>query len=66
MADHPLHLLDTNVLLALIRAGPLGEHIDKTYQPRQAKFKPLISSSALVSCYRSPVNGDGVLRERQR
>ena len=43
MADHPLHLLDTNVLLALIRAGALGQHIDETYKPRQAKFKPIIS-----------------------
>jgi len=43
MADHPLHLLDTNVLVALIRAGALGQHIDTTYQPRQAKFKPLVS-----------------------
>lgn len=43
MADHALHLLDTNVLVALIRAGALGQHIDTTYQPRQARFKPLVS-----------------------
>jgi len=43
MADHPLHLLDTNVLVALMRAKELGQHIDETYKPRQAKFKPIIS-----------------------
>lgn len=43
MAEHPLYLLDTNVLLALLRAGTLGEYIDATYQPRQAKFRPLVS-----------------------
>lgn len=43
MADPPLYLLDTNVLVALLRAGPLGQHIDATYQPRQAKFKPIVS-----------------------
>ena len=43
MADHPLYLLDTNVLVATIRAGALGQHIDETYKPRQARFKPLIS-----------------------
>jgi hypothetical protein len=31
MAEHPLHLLDTNVLIALIRAGVLGQHIDATF-----------------------------------
>ena len=43
MADHPLHLLDTNVLVALMRAKELGQHIDETYKPRQARFKPIIS-----------------------
>jgi len=43
MADHPLHLLDTNVVVALMRANALGQHIDETYKPRQAKFKPIIS-----------------------
>ena len=43
MADHPLYLLDTNVLVALVRAGALGGYIDSTYQPRQARFKPLVS-----------------------
>jgi len=43
MADHPLHLLDTNVLVALMRAKELGQHIDETCKPRQAKFKPIIS-----------------------
>jgi tRNA(fMet)-specific endonuclease VapC len=43
MAEHALHLLDTNVLIALTRAGPLGQFIDRTYQPRTARFKPIIS-----------------------
>lgn len=43
MADHPLHLLDTNVLVALMRANELGRHIDETYKPRQTKFRPIIS-----------------------
>lgn len=43
MAEHPLQLLDTNVLVALLRAGTLGKYIDATFQPRQAKFKPLVS-----------------------
>lgn len=43
MADHALHLLDTNVLVAFLRAGALGQYIDETYRPRQAKFKPIIS-----------------------
>ncbi len=43
MAEHPLYLPDTNVLVALLRAGTLGQHIDSTYQLRQAKFKPLVS-----------------------
>lgn len=43
MADHPLYLLDTNILVALTRAGKLGQYVDITYQPRQTKFKPLVS-----------------------
>jgi tRNA(fMet)-specific endonuclease VapC len=36
-------MLDTNVLVALIRAGALGQYIDETYQPRASKFRPIIS-----------------------
>lgn len=43
MADSPLYILDTNVLVALLRAGRLGQHIDATFQPRQARFKPIVS-----------------------
>lgn len=43
MAEHPLYLLDTNVLVALLRAGPLGQYIDSTYQLRRGKFKPIVS-----------------------
>ncbi|MDX9912516.1 MAG: type II toxin-antitoxin system VapC family toxin [Phycisphaerales bacterium] len=51
MADHPLQLLDTNVLVALIRAGALGQYIDATYQLRQARFKPLISVVSVGEIY---------------
>lgn len=42
MHEQPLYLLDTNVLVALIRAGPLGKAIDERFSLRQAKFKPLL------------------------
>jgi predicted nucleic acid-binding protein len=38
-----LYLLDTSILLALIRGKSLGEYIDRTYNLRVARFKPLIS-----------------------
>ena len=38
-----LYLLDTSILLALIRGKSLGEHIDKAYNLRTSNFKPLIS-----------------------
>jgi hypothetical protein len=37
-----LYLLDTNILLALIRNGPLGQYIDATYALRNQASKPLI------------------------
>ncbi len=43
MSDHRLYLLDTNVLVALIRAGTLGRQIDADYRPRDARFRPLVS-----------------------
>jgi predicted nucleic acid-binding protein len=36
------YLLDTNVLVAYIRAGPLGKYIERAYQLMEAPFKPLI------------------------
>jgi predicted nucleic acid-binding protein len=42
MPDAPLYLLDTNILLAYVRGGPLGEYIEDTYQLRASSFKPLI------------------------
>jgi len=51
MADHSLYLLDTNVLVALTRAGALGQHIDATYQPRDARFKPLVSVVCVGEMY---------------
>jgi hypothetical protein len=42
MASASLYLLDTNILVAYVRAGPLGESIESTYGLRQPGFKPLI------------------------
>ena len=40
----PLYLLDTNILVALIRNGPLGQYIDATYPLRHQANKALISA----------------------
>jgi predicted nucleic acid-binding protein len=40
----PLYLLDTNILLALIRNGPLGQYLDATYPLRHQPNKSLISA----------------------
>ncbi len=42
MAKPPLYLLDTSVLVAYVRAGPVGEYVEQTYHLRQSGFKPLI------------------------
>lgn len=36
----PLYLLDTNILVAFIRAGALGQYIEATYQLRHQPTKP--------------------------
>ena len=36
------YLLDTNILVAYIRAGPLGQHIERTYSLRAAALRPLV------------------------
>ena len=36
------YLLDTNILLAYIRAGKLGQHVDATYGLRTSPIRPLI------------------------
>lgn len=42
--DEPTYyLLDTNILVAYIRAGQLGEHIERTYRLSALAYKPLIS-----------------------
>lgn len=42
--DEPVYyLLDTNILVAYVRAGPLGEHIEDTYKLSVSPYKPLIS-----------------------
>src|SRR4051812_37742144 len=40
----PLYLLDTGILVLLIRGGPLGQYIDTRYQLRHQPIKPLISA----------------------
>jgi len=42
MSDR-LYLLDTGVLLALIRGNDLGRHIDQTFGLSSAKLRPLVS-----------------------
>ena len=42
MPNAPHYLLDTNILVAYVRAGALGEHIEKTYGLLASAFKPLI------------------------
>lgn len=37
------YLLDTNIVLALVRGGALGTHIDATYGLRATKRRPAIS-----------------------
>lgn len=36
-------LLDTNIVLASIRGGPLGDYIERHYAIRSTPFRPLIS-----------------------
>lgn len=43
MRAAPLYLLDTNILVALVRAGPLGQYVDRTYRLTDQPFRPLIS-----------------------
>ena len=40
--SEPLYLLDTNVLLFLVRGGPLGAYIDTRFGLRAAKQRPLV------------------------
>lgn len=40
---NPLYLLDTNVVLALLRGGALGAFIEATYGLRRVGLRPLIS-----------------------
>jgi predicted nucleic acid-binding protein len=37
------YLLDTNILVALVRGGKLGRHTENTYGLSKEPFKPLIS-----------------------
>jgi tRNA(fMet)-specific endonuclease VapC len=38
-----LYLLDTSILLALLRAGALGRHVEARYHLRSARQRPFIS-----------------------
>ena len=40
-AASPAYLLDTNILVAYIRAGELGEHVEATYSLMSRPYKPL-------------------------
>ena len=42
MPSASLYPLDTNILVAYVRAGPLGEYIENMYHLRTSSFKPLI------------------------
>ena len=44
MAAAQRFLLDTNILVLLVRAGPLGQYVDHTYQLTAQPFRPLIST----------------------
>ena len=39
----PLYLLDTNILLALIRGKELGERIETSYHLEEQLYRPLVS-----------------------
>jgi tRNA(fMet)-specific endonuclease VapC len=41
--ERQLLILDTNVLLAFIRAGNLGQRIEEQFQLRSSPFRPLLS-----------------------
>jgi len=43
MAATQRYLLDTNILVVLVRAGELGEYVDETYRLTAQPFRPLIS-----------------------
>ena len=43
MPSQDLLLLDTNILVALVRAGPLGQFIESQYHLTTQPFRPLIS-----------------------
>jgi tRNA(fMet)-specific endonuclease VapC len=43
MGASSVYVLDTNILVALVRAGPLGRYVDQTYRLTDQPFRPLIS-----------------------
>ena len=42
-----IYLLDTNIILALVRGGNLGQHLDQRFDLRRATQRPLISVVSL-------------------
>jgi tRNA(fMet)-specific endonuclease VapC len=42
MATVVNYLLDTNILVAYVRAGPLGEYVERTYSLMAQPYKPLL------------------------
>jgi hypothetical protein len=53
MSD-PLYLLDTNVLLLLVRGQDLGRHIDQRF----GSASGCVSSGSEPSCASSPMGAD--------
>ena len=43
VAKPPYYLLDTNILVASIRAGKLGTYVENTFHLKDSGYKPLIS-----------------------
>ena len=59
----PYYLLDTNILVASIRAGKLGTHVENTFHLKDSGYKPLISE---VRLGREEIGLVGQTSERNR
>ncbi|MEP7220463.1 MAG: type II toxin-antitoxin system VapC family toxin [Bacteroidota bacterium] len=49
--DRPLYILDTNILLLIVRNGNIAEYIERRYKLRSSPFRPLISAVSLGELY---------------
>jgi tRNA(fMet)-specific endonuclease VapC len=43
----PIYLLDTNIIVALVRAGKLGQYINRRFELRKASQRPFVSIVSL-------------------